>query len=253
MTYAMYPLLDRFNFVIAQLVVDGKRYYLDASDPVLGFGRLDPLCYNGHARIINGEPEAIEFNTDMLNEKKLSSVFIINENGKLSGAVQQIPGYSESSEIRSTIKEKGKEYVKAEIKKGFNAEVDIQNFRIDSLSKKDDPVGIFYDFFLDTGTEDIIYLNPMFGEGYKNNPFKSAERYYPVEMPYTMDETFILSLDIPAGYAVDEMPKPMVLKLNDQGEGLFEYRISESGGVISLRCRLQIKRTVFACIISVFH
>ena len=38
----------------------------------------------------------------------------------------------------------------------------------------------------------------------------------------------------------------MVLKLNDEGEGLFEYRISESGGTISLRCRLQIKRTVFA-------
>jgi hypothetical protein len=245
-TYAMYPLLDRFNFVIAQLVVDGKKYYLDASDPVLGFGRLDPLCYNGHARIINGEPEAIELSTDMLNEKKMSSVFIINENGKLSGAVQQVPGYAESSGIRSTIKEKGKESVKADIKKGFNAEVDIQNFRIDSLNKKDDPVGIFYDFLLDAGAEDIIYLNPMFGEGYTSNPFKSAERYYPVEMPYTMDETYILSMDIPAGYTVDEMPKPMVLKLNDEGEGLFEYRISESGGIISLRCRLQIKRTVFA-------
>jgi len=223
-----------------------KRYYLDASDPVLGFGRLDPLCYNGHARVINGEPEAIELNTDMLIEKKLTSAFIINENGKLSGAMQQIPGYAESSELRTTAKEKGKESVLVEIKKGFNTEVTIQNFRLDSLSKKDDPVGVFYDFLIDPGTEDIIYLNPMFGEGYKNNPFKSAERYYPVEMPYTMDETYILSLDVPSGYVIDEMPKPMVLKLNDEGEGLFEYRISESNGTSSLRCRLQIKRTVFA-------
>jgi Domain of Unknown Function with PDB structure (DUF3857)/Transglutaminase-like superfamily len=233
-TYSMYPLLDRFNFIIAQLILDGKKYYLDASDPVLGFGRLDPLCYNGHARVINGEPEAIEFNTDMLNEKKLSSVFIINENGKLSGAMQQVPGYAASSGLRSTVRVKGNESVKADIKKGFNAEVDILNFRIDSLNKKDDPVGIFYDFLIETGTEDIIYLNPMFGEGYKNNPFKSAERYYPVEMPYTMDETYILSMEVPAGYAIDEMPKPIVLKLNDEGEGLFEYRISESGGTISL-------------------
>jgi hypothetical protein len=42
------------------------------------------------------------------------------------------------------------------------------------------------------------------------------------------------------------MPKPMVLKLNDEEEGMFEYRISESGGSISLRTRLRIKRTVFA-------
>lgn len=246
MTYSMYPLLDRFNFVIAQLIIGDKRYYLDASDPVLGFGRLDPLCYNGHARVINGEPEAIELNTDMLNEKTLTSAFVINENGKLSGAMQQVPGYAQSSGIRSSVKEKGKESIVADIKKAFNAEVNIQNFRIDSLNRKDDPVGVFYDFIIDAGGEDIIYLNPMFGEGYKNNPFKSAERFYPVEMPYTMDETYILSLDIPTGYAIDEMPKPMVLKLNDEGEGLFEYRISESGGTISLRCRLQIKRTVFA-------
>jgi hypothetical protein len=65
-------------------------------------------------------------------------------------------------------------------------------------------------------------------------------------MPYTIDETYILSLDVPPGYAVDEMPKSMVLKLNEEGEGIFEYRISQSGETISLRSRLQIKRTVFA-------
>ena len=122
----------------------------------------------------------------------------------------------------------------------------LQNFRIDSLLQKDDPLGIFYEFEVNTGNEDIIYLNPLFGEGYQNNPFKSTQRFYPVEMPYTIDETYILSLDVPPGYAVDEMPKSMVLKLNEEGEGIFEYRISQSGETISLRSRLQIKRTVFA-------
>src|SRR6185369_10500364 len=104
---------------------------------MLGFGKLDPLCYNGHARVINGEPEAIEFNTDMLSEKKLTSVFVINEKGKLSGTIKQNPGYVESTHLRERIKEKGKEVLIADIKKSFNTDVDIENFQLDSLNKKD--------------------------------------------------------------------------------------------------------------------
>ena len=93
--------------------------------------------------------------------------------------------------------------------------------------------------------EDIIYMNPMFGEGYKENPFKSAERFYPVEMPYTMDETFNLQMEVPKGYVVDELPKSMMVKLNDQDEGLFEYRISQSGDNISFRSRIRLIRANF--------
>ena len=52
-TYAMYPLMDRFNYVISRLSLDGKYYYLDASKPRMGFGKLGYECYNGHARVIN--------------------------------------------------------------------------------------------------------------------------------------------------------------------------------------------------------
>jgi hypothetical protein len=64
-------------------------------------------------------------------------------------------------------------------------------------------------------------------------------------MPYTLDETYLLQLSIPEGYVTDELPKQMVLKLNEEGDGMFEYRISESNGTISLRSRLRLKRSYF--------
>ncbi|MEO8771879.1 MAG: transglutaminase domain-containing protein [Ferruginibacter sp.] len=51
--YALYPLLDRFNYVITRLQVNNNDYYLDASQPGLGFGKLTNDVYNGHARVIN--------------------------------------------------------------------------------------------------------------------------------------------------------------------------------------------------------
>ncbi len=86
----------------------------------------------------------------------------------------------------------------------------------------------------------------MFGEGYKENPFKSAERFYPVEMPYAMDEIYIFNMIIPEGYVLDELPQSIIIKLNEEGDGRFEYRISEAEGTISMRSRIELKRTYYA-------
>jgi hypothetical protein len=85
----------------------------------------------------------------------------------------------------------------------------------------------------------------MFGEGYKKNPFKSEERLYPVEMPYTMDETFILTMEVPAGYVVDELPKQILAKYDEEGKSYFEYRIQHSGNTISLRSRIKLVRAYY--------
>jgi hypothetical protein len=93
--------------------------------------------------------------------------------------------------------------------------------------------------------EDIVYINPMFGSGMKENPFKSPERNYPVEMPYTIDDVYNFTLYMPSGYTVDELPKPMRMRLNGDNDGYFEYLISYSQGVISLRSRITLSRASF--------
>lgn len=245
-TYAIYPIQSKFNYVICEVTIDGRTYYLDASEPHLGFGHLGYQCYNGHARVINPEATPIDFTSDSLLERKLTSFFVINdEKGNFSGSAQDMPGYYESYRLRNLVKEKGKDNLANDIKKGFGVEASISDLAIDSLDKYDDPIAIKYNFEIKSEKDDILYINPMFGEGLKENPFKSEERFYPVEMPYTIDETYLLQLEVPKDYTVDELPKQLVVKLNERDDGLFEYRISESNGTISLRSRLRLKRSVF--------
>lgn len=244
--YAIYPIINKFNYVISKALIDGKEYYLDASEPRIGFGRLPIRCYNGHARVINATMDPIELNSNLVTESKTSTIFIINdEKGNMGGSMQQTPGYYESFDLRNKIKEKGLDELQKDIKKAFGAEVLISKFVIDSLDKYENELGIKYEFDFVGEKEDIIYMNPMFGEGYKENPFKSAERVYPVEMPYNIDETYNLQLEVPQGYLVDELPKSMILKLNEENEGIFEYRISQSGDDISFRSRLKLNKTNF--------
>ena len=246
MTYPLYPLITQYNYVIARIVIDGKTFYLDASEPRLGFGLLPVRCYNGHGRVINKTADAIDLESDSLMERKSTTVFVVNdEKGNIVGSMLQNPGYYESFNLRERIKEKGKEQLITDIKKAFGTEILVSKFELDSLDKYEEVMGIKYDFDFTGEKEDIIYLNPMFGEGYKENPFKSAERLYPVEMPYGFDETYTLQMDVPSGYEVDELPKSMVVNLNEENEGMFEYRISQSGSGISFRSRIRISRAYF--------
>ena len=163
----------------------------------------------------------------------------------MAGSLQQVVGYYESYSIREKIKEKGQDEFFKDVKKAYGQDLELLHPRIDSLDNLEESIAISYEFKLNDDKQDILYINPMFGEGYKENYFKSAERFYPVEMPYAFDETYIFSMIVPEGYAIDELPKSIVVKLNEQGDGQFEYRISESGGTLSMRSRVQLKRAYY--------
>jgi hypothetical protein len=172
-------------------------------------------------------------------------MFFSDEKGQLSGNINYNAGYAESFEIRKNIKDKGKESVINTLKKEISTEAEVKEVTIDSLSNLEEPLTLHFNVDLKEEGEDIIYFNPVLAATTRDNPFKSAERFYPVEMPFVTDENILARVEVPKGYTVDEMPKSVRMKMNEEGDGVFEYLIQNDGGVISLRSRILIKRTLF--------
>jgi hypothetical protein len=244
--YDLYPMLSRFNYVVTRVKVGEQTFYLDAAYNHLGFGKLLPDCYNGHARVVDEGATPLYLLADSLQERKVTALFLNKgEKAGWKGSMSQTPGYYESYRLRERIKEKGKEEFFKGIQKDFGADVKIEKGHVDSLTNYDLPIAIAYEISYNPGDEDIIYQNPMFGEGYKKNPFAAAERFYPVEMPYRIDETYILTMEVPEGYVVDELPKQVLAKYDEEGTSFFEYRLQLSGNIISLRSRIKLARTFY--------
>jgi hypothetical protein len=245
-THEFYPLIDRFNHVICAVAIDDRLYYLDASSPSLGFSHLPPECYNGHARMIMPDvTKAIYLSPDSLVERKLTSILIHSEKpGEWTGHRTTHAGYYESIGVREKIKEKGETSFFKSIQTDYTGDMTLSGQKIEQLKDLDAPVKIEYDFAM-SQQDDLIYFNPMTWEGYKDNYFKAAKRYYPVEMPYLFDETYMLNLDIPAGYVVDEMPESAKVKLGET-DGFFEYLIDQYEGTIRLRSRIKLNRATYA-------
>ena len=239
------PILNQYNYVIARVQIDTTFYLLDASESRLGFGKLPERCYNSSGRIIDKIPTIVSLSTDDLKEQKSTIVFIVNDDkGGLTGNFATNLGYFESMNLREKLVGNKLDTYTKELAKSYSSEIEISNVQVDSLSIYDEPVAIKYDMKLNFTGEDIIYFNPLFSEAYKANPFVSAERLYPVEMPYRINEIFNLNMEVPKGYMVDEMPKSARVKLNDD-EGMFEYIAANKNGYIQLRSKLVLEKANF--------
>lgn len=243
-----YPMLERFNYVICIARYENNNYLLDASRPYLGFNHLPDYCYNGSAKLISRDhSQSIDLSAESLLESKNTSVLIINdEKGFPSGSLQSTTGYVESYLIREEVTKKSQMDFFKHIQTLYGTDVELENENIDSLNKPEFPTTVKFDFNLKNfGHENLIYFNPMMGEVMKENPFKAAERKYPVEMPFKMQDVYTLTMDIPEGYSVDEMPKSVRIAYNEK-EGMFEYLIQKNETAIQLRTSIKLNKANFA-------
>jgi len=248
-TSEIYPLMDRYNYVICASNIDGTQYFLDASQPRLGFGHLPAYCYNGHARMISKDMmQPVFFDADSISEQKLTTVFINNDENQraaINGNFKSDLGYFDSYDLREKLSNKTEKEFFKDIKLPYSSEIEIQHGGIDSLKQADFPITVHYDFYLKNAfIEDVVYFNPMMSDAYKENPFKATFRLYPVEMPSAKDETYLFNMEIPNGYVVDEMPKPAKVLLNET-DGFFEYVIVKDENNIQLRSRIKLNKANF--------
>jgi hypothetical protein len=243
---ATYPVTDRFNYVIVRARIAGKDYFLDATGPRLGFGRLPLDCYNGYARVISERTDSAILIPDSLTEYRVTTAFIYGNDAwdSLSGKYVDVKGNYRSDEIRTQITEKGERDYFGDIRKSYPFDVRLTEMHVDSLTDYDNPLTIRYTVGWPVTGEDRLYFNPMLSVGLKENPFVGSERQCPVEMPFAVNDLYVLQMEIPAGYEIEELPKPMRVRLNE-ADGSYEYGFASSGRILQFRSRLILKKTFF--------
>ena len=220
----LYPNLEDFNYVIAKANIGDKSYLLDATDPLLPFGMLPMRCLNDQGRVFSLDKPSywMDMTTQQRENVTYSLDLTLQDNGKLKGTVTRFSsGYSGYLKRREVKKYNSiDEYVEhIELKNIKILKSDITN--LDSL---DQPLGETYEVEMNEYNDlnhGRLTFNPFLLNQLTTNPFKLAERDYPVDWGMPSDERYIVNIHLPAQYSIENPPQGVAFALPNQGGKFF--------------------------------
>jgi hypothetical protein len=244
-----YPLLDRFDYVIMSVEIDSNRILLDAVDKTVPLGILPFQLLNGEGLLLDVKnPRWINLQATKMMD--LTNADVTIENGKiLRGVVSTTQKSYAGWNSRLKISREGADkHAKTLLEKLVgNGKLTSQKF--ENIGNSNDPLKGKFEFetseFMDVNAE-RIYLNPMLSFGETENLLKKADRQFPVDFGHPSDDIYNFSLKIPAGYVVEELPKPVKLAWED-GSISFQYIVAPANaeGVVKITSKLSIKKPIF--------
>ena len=91
---------------------------------------------------------------------------------------------------------------------------------------------------------DEFYLYPLLYDQFRENPFKTNDRKYPVDFGNKMSESVTVKFVVPEFMEVVEMPKSARMKLED-GSASMQYMTFKSGNEILVKFSYSINKEIF--------
>ncbi len=246
----LYPVESDFNYVIAKANIGNKSYLLDATDPMLPFGLLPLRCINDQGRVVSLDKPS--YWTDLTASQRNSVTDLLDltlqNDGKLTGTLKHYAFGYEAYEKRLAIKKFNTvdEYVEdidAKMPK-----IKIKKFEINNLDSLEMPLTETYEVEInayDNLDHNRISLNPFIIDHILENPFKLAERTYPVDLGAPSDKRTVLTLHMPGDFVLESAPQPVSVGLPNQG-GRFMTALTNDESGITFSHIIQLSHSVYS-------
>jgi len=241
------PASKQFNNVIGLVYLADKPVLLDATEKLLPTGFIPERCLNGKGLAVSSKGlRWIELKPPVKSRRVISADLTLTAAGDLTGTITgDRSGYYGLKGRQLYSKNGEAEYAKDFIGKSDwqVSKSEFQNVKdLGSPFKESHTVSIGD---MATVSGDVIYLVPMLKWQMVENPFKLEKRQYPVDFGSPFDETFIIKINLPAGYAVDEAPESKIMALPENA-GKLMFNTTKTNTAVSITCMLQINRSFFA-------
>ncbi len=243
----VHPILDKYNYLIAEVIVDGKSILLDATERNLPLGMLPSRSLNQLGRRIckenpgwvNLEPG---FAYDVLN----FYTAVISEDGQLTGQGQRKKdGYS-ARNVRNKIDQDGQDKYIESVKEKL-PDWSIENYNIENYDDVYSSVKEKFDFSVENAVMaagNMMYVNPIFDREENENPFKKDVRKLPIDFVYPVHEKYIVNFDVPEGYDIEEIPESISLTTPDNSCS-FVYHVKKFGNKIQVNYDFNVNRSFY--------
>ena len=246
----VYPTRTGFNYVIAAAEIDGKEILLDATHKFTSPNILPLNLLNWKGRLIkkDGTSKEIDLYPALVSKEFSNTIAKLDASGKIEGKVrvQRTDYDAYSFRVQNADKNQESYLEKYEEQLG---DLKILDYAIENKKTNlSNPIIETFSFSSDNQSEIIggkIFISPLLFFTRTKNPFTQEIRQMGIYFGYPSQEKFNLNLDIPEGYSVESMPKPIRISTEDKAI-TYIFNISNEGNKIQISCIKEINNSIFA-------
>lgn len=237
-----YPVMTKFNYIIAVLQIDEQTYLLDATNKKAPFGVIPFHTLNVQGRVMDFKKGSYWMSIEPYKQNihYVNTQISANKNGSFSGIVNQLNyGYIALGKRNTIEEETVEDYLKtAQNEKGG---IEIEDYKLKDLENIEKPLKESYKVIVEPEcVGDKVILNPFFLKTYiSENPFKMNERSYPMDFGFPFTNTYLVSIDLDTIYEIEHLPKNRNIKLpGEDGECSVTYIVE--GSKINIRYNMKL-------------
>lgn len=234
---ALFPNRGAYNYVIAGVETDNGILLLDATTKNALPNILPLHVLNWIGRLVRQDKTSAEVDLmPKINSKEIVNVLAtIDANGKVAGQVREQYYDYNSYFFRENYAAVSKDSYLEKLEKRY-AGLLVGDYKVENQNDLSKPVVETFDFTNENLTErigDKIYFSPMLYFTQNINPFKQEIREYPVDFSFPYQDKYNFTINIPEGYQIDFLPKPLAIIMEDNIAS-FKYNIAASGNQIQV-------------------
>ena len=239
-----HPSVSALNYVITGIKIDTVTYFTDASSKAGSLNILPQACLVDRARIIRekGGSEWVDL-TKIMSGSIVMNVNCKFEDGIYTANVNTWFKDESAYDFRlSQDKYKNEDEYIEYLESKFTGSV--SDYSISDVKNTSAPINEKYTVKTNiTSGDDYIYLTAMFDPQFTENRFKSDERKLPINFNYPISFKETVSIEIPEGYTIEELPKSEKITLDEKISCLFQ--VIKQDNIIVIRYNFTQKEIMF--------
>ncbi|MFA0960958.1 DUF3857 domain-containing protein [Roseivirga sp. BDSF3-8] len=237
------PVISQFNTVLCLMHYEGKNIFLNAVNPYLGFGYLRDEDQNGKAFMVNkanhGWVEITSLNPSV--DIVMEQVSIAD--GRITRKISLKSEGVQASDLREFFNSIEEDELAGKYETGI---YEFSDAKLENLDNPDEPLKFSYTMTSPVDEAgDLIILSPVLLHSYDESPFVNEERSLPVDFASSYSEKYIVNIQIPNGYVVEDLPQSEKVVLPDQG-GSMLFMSHAIGSMVQVQILVEINKTFFS-------
>jgi hypothetical protein len=241
-----YPFIDQFNKVMAYVLIDDKKYVLDAAGPYTPPFMIPFAVINTNAFVVNRKKGGIIALTETAKKDKnfVSIHAQIDDNGAMTGEADiQSNEYARLTRMRAW--ERDKDRFRENYFITYQAGLKMDSLIMHNLENDSMPLEQQFHFSLPpTVSGDYKLVNLNLFTGIAKNPFISDIRFTNIDYGCLQSYTVVETIELPASLKVESLPKNIRMIMPDTSITLSRL-LEVKNNMIMVRYSIVTTRSVF--------